>query len=224
MDATDAGLTHEEFLAVSGLAPIPVIAFDAKAIVPIRYEQAIVAIAQCCTLDEAKTWTTKAEALAAWAKIYRDDAVSIEARRLKLHAWRRMGILAGEIRPMGSSIGRRGPLSLLQETGFSKSASTQMRYLGNMAAEKFDAIVKSDRQVSPSRLINVELSANPAWKDMQQRLSTLRAILRRNDPSELGHSLSEREATTARQTISEIYRWIEKFDSALPQVNQAKVA
>src|ERR1700722_7297053 len=67
---------------------------------PVEYVEACKALAACVTIDEAKRWADKAEALAAWAKIYRSDEASVQAARLKLHAYRRMGKLAEEIRPL----------------------------------------------------------------------------------------------------------------------------
>lgn len=67
-----------------------------KPLVPVEYEAACNALAQCVDLDEAKYWSDKADALAAWAKIYRDDRISAQAKRLKLKAYRRMGELAAE--------------------------------------------------------------------------------------------------------------------------------
>src|SRR5688572_2684465 len=88
---------------------------------PVEYSAAITAIAVCRTIDDGKYWSDKADALAAWAKIYKDDVVAREARSLKLHAYRRIGVLAAEIRPLKfrGRGGAVGPNSLLVENGFS---------------------------------------------------------------------------------------------------------
>lgn len=50
---------------------------------PVEYEQAVAALSACCSIDEAKTWSDKADALAAWAKIYRSRDADRQARRLR---------------------------------------------------------------------------------------------------------------------------------------------
>lgn len=67
--------------------------------VPVEYETAINALVACRSIDEAKYWSDKSDALAAWAKIYHSDKAAREAKALKLWAFRRMGQLAAELRP-----------------------------------------------------------------------------------------------------------------------------
>lgn len=64
---------------------------------PVVYEDACKALVACTTLDEAKYYSDKSDALAAWAKIYKSDEAAMAAKRLKLHAYRRMSELAEEI-------------------------------------------------------------------------------------------------------------------------------
>src|SRR5208282_4621524 len=82
-------------------------------LVPVEYETAITALTECAHLDEAKYWDNKADALAAWAKIYHSDECARKAKMLKMHAYRRMGQLAGELRP-------KMPVRILQEQGLSE--------------------------------------------------------------------------------------------------------
>lgn len=66
---------------------------------PLEYETAVKALTACMALDDAKYWSDKADAFAAWAKIFHSDDAARKARALKLHAYRRMGQLAQELRP-----------------------------------------------------------------------------------------------------------------------------
>jgi hypothetical protein len=63
------------------------------------YEEACNALARCVDLDEAKYWSDKADALAAWAKIYHDTKIEDQARKLKAKARRSMALLAEALRP-----------------------------------------------------------------------------------------------------------------------------
>ena len=67
-------------------------------LVPVEYEEAVKALAKCREIDDAKYWSDKASALAAWAKIYHSPQVMREAKLLKLHAYRHMAELAHAIR------------------------------------------------------------------------------------------------------------------------------
>lgn len=81
------------------IAKIPVVVRDRMPHVamPVEYEEACKALAACATIDEGKYWSDKADALAAWAKIYKSDEAAIAARRLKLQAFRRMGEIATQM-------------------------------------------------------------------------------------------------------------------------------
>lgn len=112
---------------------------------PVRYEEACRALAECSTIMDAKYFADKAEALAAWAKIYKSDQAEVEARRLKLHAYRKMGLLAQELRP--GSRGRRGligtvggPQALLKESGLKAHQGQNALRLARVSNEKFEAI------------------------------------------------------------------------------------
>lgn len=80
----------------AALKKLPATVRDRVATVPmpVEYEAACKALAACESIDEGKYWSDKADALAAWAKIYKSDEAAVAARRLKLMAFRRMGELA----------------------------------------------------------------------------------------------------------------------------------
>lgn len=56
---------------------------------PVVYADAVKALEACATMDEAKYYSDKSEALAAWAKIYGSQEDRKAAARLKLHAYAR---------------------------------------------------------------------------------------------------------------------------------------
>jgi len=74
--------------------PLPSIA---KARLPATYIGAVDALAKCERVDECKTWSDKAAALASYAKQSRDDELEKMARRIHARAIRRCGELLDEI-------------------------------------------------------------------------------------------------------------------------------
>src|SRR5690606_26149716 len=90
---------------------------------PVEYVDACKALQACHEIDEAKYWSDKSDALAAWAKIYRDDETGKLARKLKAHAYRRMGEIAEQVQPTKGVTHKGSPPganSLLIEKGLSR--------------------------------------------------------------------------------------------------------
>lgn len=211
------GLTHEEFLAVNGVAPIPSDIPDSPHPV-IVYEQAIRAVQACRTIDEARYWDNKSDALAAWAKIYADDRVLREARALKLRAWRRIGEIATEIRPKLSRgrLGMRGPNSLLiEEYGFQETRAREIVRIAQMPEKDFVSVAESERPPSPTYLVGHLLRPNPLWADVSHRMQVFLSKARKTDPAAVAATLDEKQADKAWALCAEIRKWIDEFEKSL---------
>src|ERR1700689_1121318 len=91
--------------------------------VPLEYEEAVKALASCLTFDEAKYWSDKASALAAWAKIYHSHEIDRKAKMLRLHAYRRMAELAQDIQKQN---GKGRIRTILEEQGLSVTEARQI--------------------------------------------------------------------------------------------------
>jgi hypothetical protein len=187
---------------------------------PVQYDVAVRALVECQSIDDAKEWDNKADALAAWAKIYKDNEVSIQAKRLKLHAYRRMYQLANEIQP--KKFGSKGPWSLFQEHGFSKSAANRISRIGRLAQAQFDAVVTSENPPSPTRLVVVNLSKNPEWRLCQTALSHARNVINKMDRYRMAKKLSINEAKYARQLVDDLMLWCEEFKNEIARAGALK--
>ncbi len=193
--------------------------------VPIKYDVAIKALASCRSIDDAKLYADKSDALAAWAKIYKDDRVKVEAKRLKLHAYRRMGILAHEIRPQkfGSAGGRgspAGPRSLLIESGLSCHEAQAATSIKKVPMKQFRQAVQSVNPPSPRAFIASRAKTSASQKILVRGgngLAAIRGMCRNNDPKELARGLSVSEAIHAKGIVIEIIEWMDTFDQYLPQ-------
>lgn len=223
------GLSHEEFMALSGLQPLPVLRETARlAILPVEYKAACQAIAACKDIIEARHWADKSDALAAWAKIYSEDAVGLEARRLKLYAYRRMGIIAGELRPktgLGFGGGTApGPRSLLIEQGFSNRNASVIRAVALMPQREFDSALKSRKPPTPTTLFDIGRRRNPEWAKLSRAMRSMRSLLKNYGPAATALSLLPDEAAVAKESADALIDWLEDFSAHIKSKRSARVA
>lgn len=212
-------LSDQEFRATLGVAKVPV-PFDGKTRLPVQFEAAIQAIVACQTIDEAKYWDNKADALAAWAKVYADDVVSREARALKLHAYRRIGQIAAEVRPQEyrGRGGVVGPNSLLAEVGFGKSKAVAIRRIAKMPEEVFHKAVNAEKPPSPSHLSSIATRPNPKWAQFSHQMHIALTAMRKDNPVDIVDCLLTKNGKSARAICDEMLDWLQGFDKALQSV------
>ncbi len=219
-ESRNEGISRADFLASLGLLPsVPVTAIPR---IPVVYTEAVKAIAACRTLDESKHWSDKADVLAAWAKIYRDDEVALEAKRLKLHAFRRMSELAEALRPQlyANKGGHRpvkfaGPVSLLREQGFTRSQCATIRAVGKLKPSQFESALKG--AVGPSKARLGVCKGSAAWKQLvlaSNGIQQWAAYCSRNDAATLARGLSGAEQQKARKLLRKVRAWIAVFEKS----------
>jgi hypothetical protein len=194
-----------------------------------EYETAINALAACVTLDEAKYWDNKADAIAAWAKIYHDETAARRAKQLKLHAYRRMGQLAQELRPtrLGSLPGvcgggnPRGAPSLLMEQGLRRSQALIAVRFAKTDAARFKEFIEAPRPPSFSTAYKSLVGkGSDAWQSFAgtgQGVSHFRAFIRSHSAGKLAAELAPDEAEKARALVTELQEWLDEFEQHLPK-------
>jgi hypothetical protein len=106
---------------------------------PASYEHAKQALAAFETVDEAREWASKAEAIAAYAKMAKDKSLFNYARRIQLRARRRAGELRKEI-PAEERKGAGRPRKLEVGTGPQNSEAA-----GQVAKKPVSARAKADK-------------------------------------------------------------------------------
>jgi hypothetical protein len=196
-----------------------------KPLVPIKYEEACKALVECQSIDDAKYFSDKADALAVWAKIYSNDEAGLEAKKLKLHAYRRMSQLADELRPQEKSkrTGRgapNGPPSLLREKGFSQTAVGAMRKLGRLPEHKFEQLIKLPSPPSPTSFSQtVALSGSKSYEEFtrQSGVYNLRAFCNKNGARDVAKGMSESEGKRCRVIAKGLLDWLDEFEQHLPK-------
>jgi hypothetical protein len=192
-------------------------------VVPIVYEEAIKALDACLTLDDAKLWSDKADALAAWAKIYHDDKVDRQAKALKLHAYRRMGKLAGELRPStgkgrlpgGAYAGSNpGPRSLLIENGLSDRGAQAARRLASLSDEKFNALTNRAKPPAPQTVFNV---AGTNWTRIvsESCLLSFEGFCARNKPLDIASAVPPQLRESRLKKVRNLIEWLDEFERHL---------
>lgn len=217
------------------------IAATPKAVrMPVIYEEAVRDLILCQSLDEAKYFADKAEALSAWAKIYKDDQACLEAKRLKLHAYRRMGQIAGELRPVRqysrangvkvdncSHKGKRGdhyllpgPISLLQENGIERHKANAMRQVAKIPEPLFQKLVVSGVSPTRARMLHTGRSSS-AWSKFNQPstacLPRFVYFCRAQSAKDMASQFTDDEAKKARGYLIEAQEWLDEFERFLPK-------
>jgi hypothetical protein len=199
--------------------------------VPVEYEAAVKALQACLTLDEAKYWNDKADALAAWAKIYQSKEAEQKARQLKLHAFRRMGILAGELRPGkgartdGRSGMAPGPHSLLKEKGLTGCDASAARKLATLTPNEFKSFVNQRNPPSPSLVQRHVADKSQSYKDLfliNSSISSFRSYCKNTDAKKLAEGFRPEELEKVRECLAEIFDWLDNFERCIPGSKRKK--
>jgi hypothetical protein len=77
---------------------LPTVIYIAQARLPALHEEAVTALAARERVDERQDWTNRAQALAAYAKMAKNDTLGDLADRIHARAVRKMGELPKEVR------------------------------------------------------------------------------------------------------------------------------
>ena len=190
-------------------------------LVPVEYEEAIKDLIACQNIDDAKYWSDKADALAAWAKMYRDDKASVEAKRLKLHAFNRMGELAKELRPKKSAGFGKGSLpgarSMLVEKGLTYSQAAIATKLGSSSKEEFESIVNLPRPPSPSIAVNFYLgNTSKERRSLITSMATFKGYVLKVSARDMAKETDPRFSAQLRETAICLIEWLDEFERNLP--------
>lgn len=190
-------------------------------LVPVEYETAVNALQACVTLDDAKIWSDKADALAAWAKIYRSDDAGRKARQLKLHAYRRMGALAEELRPQerkrrsdGKIMGKKdGPASLLREQGLTSGKEFAATKLARLPEREFRGLLERERVPSPMAAFratgSIEISQVVA------AAISFRTACRKVSPEDAARTLAPTMSAAQKALFRDLLEWLDRLDQCI---------
>lgn len=176
---------------------------------PVKYEAARQALAECSRVDECKDWSDKAAALATYAKQARDSTLHNHALRIQQRAQRRMGELLKQI-PRGDEatrFGREGDhppagenrSQVATDAGLSEHQRKTALRIASVPAPEFEAAVESEKP--------------PTVTEMAMRGTATRELARVPDPAP--EVLPADPAVIART-----HRWLREF-AAFCEVHDA---
>jgi hypothetical protein len=192
------------------------------------YDDSVKAIVACTTLIKVKYHADRADALKALAQIKKDKRLEIEARQLKLIAYRQAGQLAEELRPTvrgrGFKTVRRGSLpgaqSLLEESGFNHGEAIAALHLRRAPQKTFDALLETPRPPTPLVASQTFLrDMSKSWAIIRSGSGPIgfRSFCRKHEPKGLARGLASDEADEAAKIAREISDWLDAFEHHLPK-------
>jgi hypothetical protein len=207
---------------------------------PQRYEAARTAIAECDRIDECKTWSDKAAALASYARQAEDDSLAVYARRIQARAQRRIGELIKQIepsvggRPAENSGGRPPELSRTQaarDAGLSDHQRKTALRVATVPTEDFDYAVESHDPPTVTQLaaigtqtrpppvdgLSVTAAPHPEVLDSIKAVYTFFQYCERTDPVRLALGTPSDVAKLTRREVQIIDSWLDRFVASLPR-------
>lgn len=186
-------------------------------LLPVEFETACQALIACQTIDDAKYWNAKAEALAAWAKIYHSDRALREAKKLKLHAYRKMSELAAELakkdpRPKSGPNAGLGSSKVLEAYGFTKSEALHIRAVGRAKQEDFDRAVNSSKPPAPSAF---KVRSDSIGIETLNAMNTFRRFCSRVNAADIAQALPTEDRVQTKRAIVVITEWLDELSQRL---------
>lgn len=177
-------------------------------LLPEEFQQACKQLAACREIDEAKVWSDKASALAAWAKIYHSTRIAKEARLLKLHSYRRMAELAKAIKKEKGT----APARILQGQGFKKWEADEVMAVGRASKQMFEEAINRAVPPSPSYF---KRAAENFVSGMANSMRAFYYFSIRVDASELATQVPGKDLPQTRRMVTALSEWLDEFEQHL---------
>lgn len=120
----------------------------------VRYEQARAALAACHSVDEVKDIRDKAEAMAAYARLAKDNDMIMWATEIKVRAERQAGSMLaaaaerGDRAPQGRVSPREPKPTTLGDLGISSNQSSRWQSLASMTDAHFETAVATAKDTA----------------------------------------------------------------------------
>jgi hypothetical protein len=210
-------------------------AVDAR--LPVTYEAAQKALAECSRVDECKDWSDKAAALASYARQSRDNTLHNLALRIQARAQRRMGELLKQIPEQrggdrGGPTGGRPPIGETRtqaargaglsdhqrKTALRMASVPEAAFTGAVESPEPPTVTELARMGTSSKPPAPEPAVQPADRATASRalglLRELAAFCGTNDAAAI--ALACHDPDIARGHVEEIDRWLDRFVTRLP--------
>jgi hypothetical protein len=190
---------------------------------PVVYEAAQKALAECSRVDECKSWADRAAALASYARQAKDDSLRVMALRIQARAERRCGELLKQIpaahgarTDLQPDTGAHTRLQAAKDAGLSKHQRDTSIRVASVSQEKFDAAVESASPPTISELAamgTTPRAPTPADAKLARAardlLRTFAAFCGVNDPIQVALAMSDPDG--CRGHVEAIDGWLDRF-------------
>lgn len=205
----------------------------------VKYEAARQALTECSRVDECKSWSDKAAALAAYARQAKDSTLHNLALRIQQRAQRRMGELLKQIPEQrggdrGGPTGGHPPVGetrtqAAKEAGLSEHQRKTALRIASVPAQAFEAAIESEHPPTVTEMAMRGIAtreftrvpdpdvppADPALVARAQRwLSEFAAFCGVHDPAAIAAGC--RDGDMARGHVETIDLWLDRFVTRLP--------
>ena len=221
--------------AVPALPAIP----DATAApLPVVYEAAQKALAECSRIDECKGWADKAAALASYARQAKDDSLRVMATRIQNRAMRRAGELLKQI-PRADETTRFGqegahpPVTRTQaatEAGLSEHQRKTALRVAEVRKEEFESALAASQPPTvtemaargtvtrPQTYVPDDIQPAPIGQatKTQTLLRELAAFCGSTDPAAVARACVSLDIEALQGYVETIDGWLDRFAPNLP--------
>jgi len=142
---------------------------------PVTYESAKSALAECSRIDECQDWADKMQAMASYARQAEDDSLRRMCDRIQARAIRRCGDLLAAIEPArganqnisdgnGTKVTRK---DVATEAGLSERQRVTALRVSNIPADEFEAAVESEQPPTVTELAKRGTAKRPEPQRMR---------------------------------------------------------
>jgi hypothetical protein len=160
---------------------------------PATYEAAYKAIAKCSRIDECKSWSDKAAALASYARQAKDQSLCVMAERIHARAVRRCGELLKQVPSGQGSKNQYGELrdgsvtrqEAARDAGLSERQKVMALRVASVSGAKFEEMIESDAPPNVTRLAEMGRNAQlnvTRLAELGRNLQPPQASIARRDP------------------------------------------
>lgn len=214
---------------------------DAK--LPVVYESAKLALAECYRIDECAEWANKAEALASYARQADDDELLKTATRVKARAIRRCGELLQQIEKAHGANQNISAVSdtkvtrtaIAQDAGLSRRQQITAVRVANVPEPQFENLVESPKPPTLTKLASIGTKPQPKpLVDLNGReasdfrestkgqgaIGRMVAAAQEIDAGAIVRGASQKERLILRNQISTISGWLKQLQEALNNYDQ----
>lgn len=202
---------------------------------PIVYERATQALAECSRIDECKEWANKAEALASYARQSKDDTLRKMADRIQARAIRRCGELLKQIETgQGTRTDKLYDATDMKLTrteaatqaGLSERQKVTALRVASVPAQEFERAVESERPPTVTKLAELGKATKPQplhdlggidprhyarATELRGHLQRLVEFCKNNEPQDIAAAYKQHEIEGIKQSVSQVEAWLDCF-------------